>query len=359
MHGRQATGRQSGSRLRVWFDADSPSGYFTPLKLLIVLTAATLVVETFIMLVLLPGLSLTERTEAFVDVFLLTALLFPVIYFLSYRPLISSLTKKEYTPPYVEEQDNSHSQEQFVANAVGNHFAPVRLLIVLIAVLAVGEALIMIAFIPHLSFSQQIEGLLDGILLTVMVFPALYYFSYRPLIASLIKKEYAQHVGGQDDSHLQKRFATDQTKDFLAPLKLLVVLVVTMLVVETFIMLVLLPSLRLPDRTEAFIDVFLLIALLFPALYFFSFRPLIVSIAARKKAEEEKEKIIGELTEAIARIRVLNGLLPICSNCKKIRDDSGYWNQLEGYIQQHTDAEFSHGICPECMRKLYPEFYNQ
>ena len=60
--------------------------------------------------------------------------------------------------------------------------------------------------------------------------------------------------------------------------------------------------------------------------------------------------------EALANVRVLSGMLPICMSCKKIRDDKGYWNQIEGYIREHSEAEFSHGMCPECTRKLYPEF---
>ncbi|CAB1065994.1 PAS [Olavius sp. associated proteobacterium Delta 1] len=64
---------------------------------------------------------------------------------------------------------------------------------------------------------------------------------------------------------------------------------------------------------------------------------------------------ITELKQTIARVNTLGGLLPICANCKKIRDDKGYWNRLEGYIQDHSEAEFTHGICPECIEKLYPE----
>jgi signal transduction histidine kinase len=66
-----------------------------------------------------------------------------------------------------------------------------------------------------------------------------------------------------------------------------------------------------------------------------------------------KEKEKTEL--ALAEIKQLKGMLPICSNCKKIRDDKGYWNHLELYIEEHSDASFSHGICPECIKKLYPE----
>ncbi len=80
------------------------------------------------------------------------------------------------------------------------------------------------------------------------------------------------------------------------------------------------------------------------------------NITQRKTAEEEKEKLIRELQSALEKVKVLSGFLPICSSCKKIRDDKGYWNQIEQYISKHSDAEFSHGICPECAKKLYPDF---
>jgi hypothetical protein len=60
--------------------------------------------------------------------------------------------------------------------------------------------------------------------------------------------------------------------------------------------------------------------------------------------------------EAVAKIKVLGGLIPICANCKKIRDDKGYWDQLERYIQEHSDAKFSHGICPDCAKIFYPDY---
>ena len=69
----------------------------------------------------------------------------------------------------------------------------------------------------------------------------------------------------------------------------------------------------------------------------------------------ERERLILELREALARIRTLSGLLPICSSCKKIRDDKGYWSQVESYIARHSEATFTHGICPDCMKKLYPD----
>jgi len=64
---------------------------------------------------------------------------------------------------------------------------------------------------------------------------------------------------------------------------------------------------------------------------------------------------ITQLKEAQEKSKILSGLLPICASCKKIRDDKGYWNQIEEYIRDHSEAEFSHGICPECAKELYPD----
>ena len=77
-------------------------------------------------------------------------------------------------------------------------------------------------------------------------------------------------------------------------------------------------------------------------------------ITNRKILEMEKEKLIEELRKSLNKVQLLSGFLPICASCKKIRDDKGYWNQIEAYIKDHSEAEFSHGICPECAKKMYP-----
>jgi PAS domain S-box-containing protein len=79
-------------------------------------------------------------------------------------------------------------------------------------------------------------------------------------------------------------------------------------------------------------------------------------VTERKKAETERERLITELQNALADIKTLSGLVPICANCKKIRDDQGYWTQLEAYIQDRSEAQFSHSICPDCAAKLYPNY---
>jgi len=83
-----------------------------------------------------------------------------------------------------------------------------------------------------------------------------------------------------------------------------------------------------------------------------------IEMEERKRAQIEKDNLIVELKDALRKVKTLSGLLPICASCKKIRDDNGYWNQIESYIKTHSEAEFTHGICPECMKKLYPEFAN-
>lgn len=82
---------------------------------------------------------------------------------------------------------------------------------------------------------------------------------------------------------------------------------------------------------------------------------IIRDISERKSAERERERLIRELQEAAARVKTLSGLLPMCASCRKIRDEQGQWHHLENYVRQHTEADFSHGICPECRRRLYPE----
>ncbi len=81
----------------------------------------------------------------------------------------------------------------------------------------------------------------------------------------------------------------------------------------------------------------------------------IEDITARRQAEKKRERLVKEREEALAKVKTLSGLLPICSSCKNIRDDEGYWNQIEAYIRDHSEAEFSHSICPDCVKKLYPK----
>jgi hypothetical protein len=70
----------------------------------------------------------------------------------------------------------------------------------------------------------------------------------------------------------------------------------------------------------------------------------------------ERERLISELQEALAKVKTLSGLLPICSYCKKIRDDQGYWHQVDSYIKRHSLANFTHGFCPDCTKQYFSEY---
>jgi hypothetical protein len=80
---------------------------------------------------------------------------------------------------------------------------------------------------------------------------------------------------------------------------------------------------------------------------------------AHKRMEEEREKLIAELQESLTKVKTLRGLIPICASCKKVRNDKGYWDEVESYVSKYSDAVFSHGICPDCLEKLYPEQYKR
>ncbi len=82
-------------------------------------------------------------------------------------------------------------------------------------------------------------------------------------------------------------------------------------------------------------------------------KALAADIAEREKTAQEMAKLIVELEDALADVKTLRGLLPICSSCKKIRDDKGYWNQIDSFFQKHAKTQFSHGICPDCEARLY------
>ncbi len=82
-------------------------------------------------------------------------------------------------------------------------------------------------------------------------------------------------------------------------------------------------------------------------------------ITERKRAEKEHVQLIKKLQDALAEIKTLRGILPICSYCNRIRNEQGEWEKIEMYVRDHTDAEFSHGLCPECARKRYPKYFDE
>ena len=92
-------------------------------------------------------------------------------------------------------------------------------------------------------------------------------------------------------------------------------------------------------------------------------RTLDEKVQERTKELEKKNRQLEvanqELYKSLEKVKLLSGLLPICASCKKIRDDKGYWQQVEEYVSDHSEAIFSHGLCPECLKKMYPDFYQE
>lgn len=111
-----------------------------------------------------------------------------------------------------------------------------------------------------------------------------------------------------------------------------------------------------PQELEEIIVVFLVLSFAFAVFSWRRWRDLMLEIKKRKETEELLVKERDRLEKALAEIRTLRGIVPICSSCKKIRNDKGYWQQVEVYVSDNSEAEFSHGICPDCMTRLYREF---
>jgi hypothetical protein len=113
-----------------------------------------------------------------------------------------------------------------------------------------------------------------------------------------------------------------------------------------------------PHSALVYLDSILIVVLLLPAVYFVVYRPMSTFIKEILQVNSEKERALERLQNAMQEIKVLKGIIPICAKCKKIRDDQGYWRQIEQYISEHSEAHFSHGLCQECANLLYPELFS-
>jgi hypothetical protein len=138
------------------------------------------------------------------------------------------------------------------------------------------------------------------------------------------------------------------------PLFLLAVLIGVVAVVDFGVILALAQLFPVSGFIEAAIDSLALVAVAFPVLLLLVVRPLRQQIAWRKEKELALRQTIAALEQSKAEIRQLRGLLPICASCKRIRDGDQQWVLLEKYIESRSEASFTHGICPECVRTLYP-----
>ncbi len=84
-------------------------------------------------------------------------------------------------------------------------------------------------------------------------------------------------------------------------------------------------------------------------------RVALSDITRRKRAEQAREQVVAELQAALVTVKTLRGLIPICAGCRNVRNDEGYWQRLDAYISAHTTMQFTHGLCPNCVRELYPD----
>jgi hypothetical protein len=140
-----------------------------------------------------------------------------------------------------------------------------------------------------------------------------------------------------------------------SPTFLFAITMFSIFLAEVFIMVMFFFLPPLGILGTAFLDGTLLTMIIFPMLYFFVLRPMQRHVVQRREVEGEKEEVIKQLRKSLAEIKVLRGIVPICVSCKKVRDDEGFWQQVEVYVRDRTEAEFSHGLCSECAEKLYPE----
>lgn len=133
------------------------------------------------------------------------------------------------------------------------------------------------------------------------------------------------------------------------PSYLFAVTIIAIFIAELVVMIILSFISLSSTLKEAILDSVLLSILIFPFLYFLVLNPLRYNIEERYKLEAERENLLK------AELKKLHGLIPICASCKKVRDDKGFWLQVEEYVHNHSEAEFTHGICPDCIDELYPE----
>jgi len=145
---------------------------------------------------------------------------------------------------------------------------------------------------------------------------------------------------------------TAEIKFINRPVYLLLITSSSIFVSELLIMMVLRFLPPLSFLKEALLDAGLLSITVSPVLYFFVFKLLNQHIEKQRLAEAEKTTLINELHTALDEVKTLRGILPICASCKKIRDDKGFWQQVEVYVSAYSDAMFSHGCCPECAEKI-------
>lgn len=149
-------------------------------------------------------------------------------------------------------------------------------------------------------------------------------------------------------------------KKALSALKVFWIIIISVLVVETFLMSI--PGFigmdSMSSTTHRYLivlDGLLLCLILTPLLLKFVYKPMIDNVRKLEEARAELQDTVDELAVALTEVKQLRGIIPICATCKNIRDDKGLWQKVEAYIEEHSDADFSHSMCPDCAKSYYEE----
>lgn len=261
--------------------------------------------------------------------------------------------------------------------------SPLFLLLVVSVIVFVTEFLLM-QLIPFLHLSPGLEMFLDSFILIVLIFPALLIFVYKPLHAALRKNETMRAAVAADHERLLTVLDSLDAIIYVADMKTYELIFLNKFARNLFGNVAGKKCWEALQSGQTGPCVFCSNKeLVSPsgevkgayawefqntingswydirdrAIYWIDGRLVRLEVATdvtvKKNAEKEREQLIGELQCALDEVETLRGIIPICSHCKKIRDDQGLWNQLEAYITQHSEAEFSHGVCPECVKEHY------
>ncbi|GAX61661.1 sensor protein with HAMP domain [Candidatus Scalindua japonica] len=142
--------------------------------------------------------------------------------------------------------------------------------------------------------------------------------------------------------HLLKKYGLIYATLFSTGISIFVSVIITASLMSLF---------KMPNMDFSIIIAIICPLVIAPPVSYFWLRLLGQAIITQHKLQKSNQRLKLILKE----VKELSGLLPICASCKKIRDDKGYWNQIESYIKKHSKAEFSHSVCPECVKELYPE----
>jgi hypothetical protein len=158
-----------------------------------------------------------------------------------------------------------------------------------------------------------------------------------------------------DDQKAAGAPATERVLEPRDAVRLVLLIAGTVFTIEAGVMALLSMLPRQPAYLEWLIDAGVLVTGSLPVLYVGLYRPLRRQILERQRAQAQAEALVGKLQGALDEIKTLRGIIPICMSCKKVRDDRGYWHQVEVYVSSRSLAEFTHGLCEACLDKLYPE----